>query len=269
MRLTSIRRGSLLLPLAALLAMAMPATTAAVGAGDLFRRHDGRARPTAASPSTGTRNIAFGATVHITGDLTVAQGASLNDHGPRHGCTARCTSAANVMVGKGAVLGLGWNSPGGEGTLGPDTVGGNIVASQPLALQIGQVTIGGNLVSNGGGVLSTSVGGLPQLPDQGQRGPRQPDRPGLAWRLDRPDPEHGSAATCLLAERERGRTRRGPGAFTDSAEVLGSDVPGGRPSSRRRSGGNLLGRRERPLAAADIVPMISVRCDTVHGRPRP
>ncbi len=60
-----------------------------------------------------------------------------------------------MIVGKGAVLGLGWNAP--EGTLGPDTVGENIIAYEPLALQVGNVTVNGNLVSYGGGVLSTSV----------------------------------------------------------------------------------------------------------------
>ena len=74
----------------------------------------------------------------------------------------------NIHVEKGAVLGLGWNGggplPGGEGALGPDTVGGNIIANQPLALQIGQVTIGGNLISNGGGVLSPSLADFRNFP---------------------------------------------------------------------------------------------------------
>ena len=55
----------------------------------------------------------------------------------------------NVKVGKGAVLGLGYNAP--EGALGPDTVGGSIAAGQPLTLYMGSVTVGGTVRSNGGG----------------------------------------------------------------------------------------------------------------------
>lgn len=109
---------------------------------------------------TGACTIAYGANVQINGDLTVADGASLNDHGAEAWKAAQMHITGNVHVGKGAVLGLGWNGggplPGGEGALGPDTVGGNIIADQPLALQVGQVTIGGNLISSGGGVVSVS-----------------------------------------------------------------------------------------------------------------
>ena len=53
-----------------------------------------------------------------------------------------------MLVGKGAVLGLGdYNPVGPHGS----TVDGNVIANQPLTLYIGAVTIGGNLVSNGGG----------------------------------------------------------------------------------------------------------------------
>jgi hypothetical protein len=94
--------------------------------------------------------------VQINGDLTIADGASLDDHGAEAWMAAQVHVTGNVRVGKGAVLGLGWNAPDGEGSLGPDTVGGSIVANQPLALQVGQVTIGGNLISNGGGVADVS-----------------------------------------------------------------------------------------------------------------
>jgi hypothetical protein len=114
---------------------------------------------------TGTCTIADGANVQINGDLTVVDGASLDDHGAEgwvyppsgpHWVGAEIHITGNIHVGKGAALGLGWNSPQGEGSLGPDTVGGNIIADQPLALQIGQVTIDGNLISNGGGVDSVA-----------------------------------------------------------------------------------------------------------------
>jgi len=113
---------------------------------------------------TGTCTIAFGATVQIDGDLTIANGASLNDHGAEFWQEAEMHITGNVTVGRGAVLGLGWNSPEGEGSLGPDTVGGNIVANQPLALQVGQVTVGGNVISNGGGVPSTSAADFRNFP---------------------------------------------------------------------------------------------------------
>ena len=54
-----------------------------------------------------------------------------------------------MKVGKGAQLALGYNRP--EGVIGPNTVGGNIVANQPLSLYVGNTTVHGNLVSNGGG----------------------------------------------------------------------------------------------------------------------
>ena len=94
--------------------------------------------------------------MQINGDLTVAAGASLNDHGAEARKAAQMHIGGNVKVGKGAVLGLGYNGQG-EGTLGPDTVGGSIVAHQPLALQLGHVTVRGNVISIGGGVLSTSA----------------------------------------------------------------------------------------------------------------
>jgi hypothetical protein len=97
---------------------------------------------------TGTCTIDAGAAVQINGNLIVARGASLDDHGAEAWQGAQMHITGNVIVGKGAVLGLGYNSA--EGTLGPDTVSGNIVADQPLALQVGNLTVGGNLISIGG-----------------------------------------------------------------------------------------------------------------------
>ena len=54
----------------------------------------------------------------------------------------------NVIVGKGAVLGLGHYNPTGPHAA---TVNGNIVAKQPLTLYLGAITVHGNVVSNGGG----------------------------------------------------------------------------------------------------------------------
>ena len=79
----------------------------------------------------------------ISGNLTLADGAVFVGFGPPVHVTG------NVQVGKGAQLALGYNA--GEGVLGPDVVDGNIVANQPLALYVGNTTVHGNLVSNGGG----------------------------------------------------------------------------------------------------------------------
>jgi hypothetical protein len=81
--------------------------------------------------------------VTVNGDLTLADGAVFVGFGPPVHVTG------NVKVGKGAQLALGYNA--GEGELGPDVVDGNIVAHQPLALYVGNSTVHGNVVSNGGG----------------------------------------------------------------------------------------------------------------------
>src|SRR3954453_24054117 len=86
-----------------------------------------------------------GGSVTIAGNLTVADGAILNDHAAS---SAKVHVTGNVLVGKGAVLGLGdYNPVGPHGS----TVDGNVVAKEPLTLYIGAATIRGNLVSNGGG----------------------------------------------------------------------------------------------------------------------
>ena len=71
----------------------------------------------------------------VNGDLTLADGAVFVGFGPPIHVTG------NVKVGKGAQLALGYNR--GEGVHGPDTVDGNIVANQPLALYIGNSTVHG------------------------------------------------------------------------------------------------------------------------------
>ena len=63
---------------------------------------------------TGTCTIAYGANVRIHGDLTVAAGASLDDHGAEQWMNAQVHVTGNVHVHRGAVLGLGWNSPEGS-----------------------------------------------------------------------------------------------------------------------------------------------------------
>ena len=88
--------------------------------------------------------------VTIKGDLTLADGAVFAPyaipaftHSPIH-------VTGNVKVGKGAQLLLGYDM-GDSGELGTDTVDGNIVANQPLALYLGNITVHGSVVSIGGG----------------------------------------------------------------------------------------------------------------------
>jgi hypothetical protein len=92
---------------------------------------------------TGNCIFADGA-VTIKGDLVVARGALLNDHAAS---SATVHVTGNVLVGKGAVLGLGDYDPSHNNA----TVDGNIIANQPLTLYLGAMTVHGSVVSNGGG----------------------------------------------------------------------------------------------------------------------
>ncbi len=152
----------------ALVAMALPASALAArqGAGTCSNGWM-QAGTYRGFTVTGTCMIAKDAVVQIDGNLVIKPGASLDDHGAEAWMNGEIHVTGNIYVGKGAVLGLGWNGGGplgGEGALGPDTVGGNIIANQPLALQIGQVTINGNLISHGGGVLSPSLADFRNFP---------------------------------------------------------------------------------------------------------
>lgn len=160
-----MRRLAILGSVVALLAMALPGSVLAAspGAGTCTGGTPATPEVIPANTYNGftvTGFCVFGpGTTTINGNLTVAPGASLDDHGAELWMNAELHVTGNVKVGKGAALGLGWNGHGpleGEGALGPDTVAGNIIADQPLALQIGQVTVGGNLISNGGGVTSVA-----------------------------------------------------------------------------------------------------------------
>ena len=90
---------------------------------------------------TGTCAVVAPLTIH--GNLTLSEGAVFVGFGPPVHVTG------NVKVGQGAQLALGYNAAPGE--LGPDTVDGNIVATRPLSLYLGNITVHGNVVSNGGG----------------------------------------------------------------------------------------------------------------------
>ena len=85
-------------------------------------------------------------TVTINGNLTIADGAQLNDHASGEAESVHITG--NVTVGKGAVLGLGdYVSASHESAI----VDGNVTANQPETLYLGAMTVHGNLVSSGGG----------------------------------------------------------------------------------------------------------------------
>jgi hypothetical protein len=95
---------------------------------------------------TGTCFFA-GGNVNVNGNLTVADGAALNDHA---GSFAVVHVTGNVRVGKGAVLGLGKYGPPNIQPSGT-VVDGNIVANQPASLYLSAITVHGNVTSNGGG----------------------------------------------------------------------------------------------------------------------
>ena len=95
-----------------------------------------------------------GATLNVSGNLTVAPGACLDAFS-----TGTVHVGHNVSVDNGATLALGC-APGSNGpppiapcffTTTDDTVGGNITADSPLTMYLTAVTVGGNVVSNGGG----------------------------------------------------------------------------------------------------------------------
>lgn len=94
---------------------------------------------------TGTCFFA-GAPVTIDGNLRIADGASLNPHAATF---ALVHVTGNVIVGKGAILGLGQYGPPNMPQTGT-VVDGNIVAAQPMSLYLSAITIHGNLISNGG-----------------------------------------------------------------------------------------------------------------------
>jgi len=261
-----MRRLTLLGTLVALVAMALPGTVlaAAPGAGTC-QGGTMQAGTYSRFTVTGICNIAFGANVQINGDLIVANGASLNDHGAEAWMHAQMHITGNVKVGKGAVLGLGWNSPNGEGSLGPDTVGGNIIANRPLALQVGQVTIDGNLISNGGGVLSTSAADFRNFPIkdnvihgnlvvQGWHG---------GWIGLIRNTVGGNVIFSKNVSRSNPET--GPGTDGDSSEVMGTDLSAiGGPIVPQTIGGNLICHGNVP--AAQVNPLDGGAKSVVGGR---
>ncbi len=211
---------------------------------------------------TGTCMIARDAVVQIDGNLVIRPGASLDDHGAEAWMNGEIHVTGNIHVEKGAVLGLGWNAP--EGTLGPDTVGGNIVANQPLALQIGNVTIGGNLVSRGGGVLSTSADDFRNFPvkDNVIHGNLVVQGWTGGWIGMIRNTIDGNA---IIANNRSWSSDAGPGTDEDSTEVQGSDLSAfGGPVIPQTIGGNLICHGNLP--AAQVNPADGGAPNVVGGR---
>jgi hypothetical protein len=100
----------------------------------------------------GNRFVAAGTTLTVHGNLTIARGSCLDAFS-----LGTVNVVGNVFVGSGAILALGC-TPGSIGPGPPcngqttsDTVGGSIVAMQALTMYLDGNTIGGNVVSLGGG----------------------------------------------------------------------------------------------------------------------
>jgi hypothetical protein len=103
---------------------------------------------------TGNAYVAGGATLTVSGDLTIAPGACLDAFS-----LGTVRVGGNIFVGHGAILGLGCTPFSlGDPTIPPcyahttnDTVGGSIVAYNPLTMYLDGDTIHGNVFSIGGG----------------------------------------------------------------------------------------------------------------------
>jgi hypothetical protein len=102
---------------------------------------------------SGNAYVAGDATLSVEGNLTLARGACLDAFS-----MGTVTVRGNIIVGEGATLALGCTlaslEPGEEtpctGTTN-DTVGGNIIANQPLTMYLDGDHVHGNVISVGGG----------------------------------------------------------------------------------------------------------------------
>jgi hypothetical protein len=95
---------------------------------------------------TGMCTFADGAEITIKGNLTVADGAVLNEHA---GSTAIVHVTGNAAVGRGGVLGLGTYIPGPDHTAA--IVDGNVIATGAATLYLSRATVHGNVIVTGGG----------------------------------------------------------------------------------------------------------------------
>ncbi len=137
----------LFLVLPAVLALGVGVSAALAGTPGPGVCSGGLVQPGVYSGYTVTGNCFFaGGSVTINGNLTVANGASLNAHAATF---AVVHVTGNAVVGKDAILGLGAFGPPDIGQTGT-VVDGNIIANQPQSLYLSAMTVHGNLISNGG-----------------------------------------------------------------------------------------------------------------------
>jgi len=132
--------------------------------------------------STVTGSCFFGGAVVVNGNVTVKDGAALNDHAFSY--ATHVTINGHVKVGRGAVLGLGTYNPE---AIHDTTVNGNIIANHPKTLYLSFTTVHGNVVSKGGG----SVTEFRSFPTKDNTIDGELDYPGMAWRVARRDSQHG------------------------------------------------------------------------------
>ena len=224
-----MRRFPLFLAVAALVGLAVGGATAA-----------GKA-PTSGSCSGGDIGDGSYANYTVTGDCTVPDGVTLTISGNltlKPGATfdavhmSTVSVGGNILVGKGALLGLGctpasnspFYAPCSDTTPTTDVVGGNIVADQPLTMYIDGDTIHGSLVSNGGGpgpsgpflnlpIKDNSIGG--NLVVQGWHGGW--------WGVIRND----VGGNVIVANNESVVTEGGPGTDSDANEIQSNFSIGG------------------------------------------
>ena len=86
-------------------------------------------------------------TMTINGNLTIADGAQLNDHASGHVQT-RCTSPETSQSARAPFSDWVTTTPSSHESA---IVDGNVTAHQPETLYLGGMTVHGNVVSNGGG----------------------------------------------------------------------------------------------------------------------
>jgi hypothetical protein len=107
----------------------------------------------------GNAYVASGTTLTVNGNLTLAPGACLDAF-----TLGTVTVGGNLLVGQGATLALGCT----PGSLGPpipqppcgtttttDSVGGSVIANQPLTMYLDGDTVWGSVISTGGGPGAT------------------------------------------------------------------------------------------------------------------
>ena len=101
---------------------------------------------------TGNAYVKSGTTLNVWGNLTIARGSCLDAF-----TLGTVTVGGSLYVGQGAILGLGC-SPGAIGPEPPcgtertsDSVGGNLIANEPLTMYLTATRIRNSVISLGGG----------------------------------------------------------------------------------------------------------------------